>query len=64
MLVQRDYAMVAESAYGAQAQADFGEYNLRNSQGRHHHPLRYKIVDTATLTCICEPGRYSSYGGV
>ena len=34
VVVQRDYAMVAESAYGAQAQADFGEYNLRNSQGR------------------------------
>lgn len=34
VVVQRDYAMVAESAYGAQAQADFGEYNLRNNQGR------------------------------
>ena len=34
VVVQRDYAMVAECAYGAQAQADFGEYNLRNNQGR------------------------------
>lgn len=31
---QREYAMVPECAYGAQAQVDFGEYNLRNSQGR------------------------------
>src|SRR5206468_11585557 len=30
----REHAMVEESALGAQAQADFGEYNLRNSQGR------------------------------
>lgn len=30
----REYTMVPEAAYGAQAQADFGEYNLRNSQGR------------------------------
>ena len=30
----REYEMVEEAAYGSQAQADFGEYNLRNSQGR------------------------------
>lgn len=36
VVVQREYAMGAEGAYDAQAQADFGEYNLRNSQGRHH----------------------------
>jgi transposase len=31
---QREYAMVAECGYGAQAQADFGEYTLRSSQGK------------------------------
>lgn len=30
----REYEMVEEAPYGSQAQADFGEYNLRNSQGR------------------------------
>jgi hypothetical protein len=30
----REYAMVAESPYGQQAQVDFGEYSLRNGQGR------------------------------
>lgn len=30
----REYAMVAECAYGGQAQADFGEYNMRNNQGK------------------------------
>ncbi len=64
VVVQRDYAMVAESAYGAQAQVDFGEYNLRNSQGRHHHPLHYRIIDTGTSTGVCVPGRHSRYGGV
>jgi hypothetical protein len=29
----RDHEMVEELPYGRQAQADFGEYNLRNSQG-------------------------------
>lgn len=32
--VVRKHAMVAETAYGEQAQADFGEYNLRDNQGR------------------------------
>lgn len=31
--VIRMYEMVPETPYGAQAQVDFGEYNLRNSQG-------------------------------
>jgi transposase len=30
----REHSMVPETAYGEQAQADFGEYNLRDSQGR------------------------------
>lgn len=30
----RIYEMVAESPYGAQAQIDFGSYNLRNTQGK------------------------------
>lgn len=30
----REHAMVAETGYGEQAQADFGEYNLRDNQGR------------------------------
>ncbi|MGZ4023512.1 MAG: IS21 family transposase [Flavisolibacter sp.] len=30
---ERDHAMVEETPYGVQAQADFGEYNLRNNQG-------------------------------
>lgn len=30
----REHAMVAETPYGAQAQADFGEYNLRDNLGR------------------------------
>jgi transposase len=30
--VVREYDMVPETAYGAQAQVDFGEYNLRNGQ--------------------------------
>ena len=29
----RDHEMVEETPYGAQAQADFGEYNLRSNQG-------------------------------
>jgi transposase len=34
-LVQsREYGMVAETPYGEQAQVDFGEYSLRNGQGR------------------------------
>ena len=32
--VVREHTMVAETAYGQQAQADFGEYNLRDNQGR------------------------------
>jgi transposase len=32
--VIREHAMVAETAYGEQAQADFGEYNLRDNLGR------------------------------
>lgn len=49
----RDYEMVPEMPYGAQAQADFGEYNMRNTQGRkvkvHFFTLslsrsRYKFV--------------------
>lgn len=31
---RRDYSMVPETPYGLQAQADFGQYNLRNSLGR------------------------------
>ena len=31
--VVRDYEMVEELPYGVQGQVDFGEYNLRNSQG-------------------------------
>lgn len=30
----RQYGMVAETPYGEQAQVDFGEYSLRNGQGR------------------------------
>lgn len=30
----RQYGMVAETVYGEQAQVDFGEYSLRNGQGR------------------------------
>jgi transposase len=30
----REYGMVAETPYGEQAQVDFGEYSLRNGQGR------------------------------
>jgi transposase len=30
----RDHEMVEETPYGRQAQADFGEYNLRNNQGQ------------------------------
>lgn len=32
--VIREYALVVETPFGAQAQADFGEYNLRDNQGR------------------------------
>lgn len=32
--LSRDYGMVPETPYGEQAQVDFGEYNLRNGQGR------------------------------
>jgi len=31
---QRDYSIVEELAYGRQAQVDFGEYNMRDGQGK------------------------------
>lgn len=34
IVMPREYAIVEETAYGKQAQVDFGEYNMRDAQGR------------------------------
>ncbi|MBE9202129.1 IS21 family transposase [Nodularia sp. LEGE 06071] len=40
----RDYEMVEELAYGKQAQVDFGEYNLRTSDGKRVKVFFFTIV--------------------
>ncbi|MEO6732232.1 MAG: DDE-type integrase/transposase/recombinase [Ferruginibacter sp.] len=42
--ITRDYEVVEELPYGQQAQADFGEYNLRDNQGKRVKVFFFTIV--------------------
>lgn len=42
--IVREYEVVAELPYGKQAQADFGEYNLRDNQGKRVKVFFFTIV--------------------
>lgn len=75
----RDYEMVEETAYGKQAQVDFGEYHLRSSEGKRVKVFffimvltrsRYKYVwftdryFTAALAIAAHENAFSYFEGV
>ena len=48
----REYAMVPKCPYGQQAQIDFGEYSLRNGQGRRIKV--YFLILVLSRVCLSE----------
>lgn len=76
---QREYSIVEELAYGKQAQVDFGEYNMRDGQGKRVKVYfftmvlsrsRYKFAFhsltpfTSTLTVHAHIKAFEYFGGI